>query len=200
MRIEESFTVAAPGERVYEGLLSSEVLGRAIPDCERLTQMGPTEADGTVTFEARVQSEGAFWTVAAQLRGGRRRDRVEVALEALGPAGSYEGSGALTLGRVNGKTQVACELSIEGDGVSEERVREVVESLCSGLEAALDGAAESDGHAGAESLEVVEQRSLSGVGRRAAWMVGGLMLGIAGLALVSSLARRFARRGDEEQQ
>ena len=60
---------------------------RAIPGCERLIQLGPSEADGGVSFEARVRAEGPIWMVTLRVRGGRQHNRVE-----LSAAGEWRGA------------------------------------------------------------------------------------------------------------
>ncbi len=57
MRIEGTYTFPTTIDRVFAALLSPDVLKSTIPGCQRIIQLGPVTPAGSVTFEARIQSE-----------------------------------------------------------------------------------------------------------------------------------------------
>lgn len=99
MRIEGSYTVPGRIERVYEALLDPMLLGRILPGCERLIQMGPPAADGTVTFEARMRpaTDVAPVTVTLDVAPKRRPARLEFSLRGQGAGVSLTGRGGIDL-------------------------------------------------------------------------------------------------------
>jgi carbon monoxide dehydrogenase subunit G len=203
MRIEDHSTVPAPAELVYDALTSPAVLARAIPGCERLIQLGPADAEGDASFEARVRSASGVWNVSLRTHGGRQHNRVELSLRARGAAGAYTGRGAITLVRHIGQTLLSYSLTVEGadgsgvEALDEAALREVARCCGEGLTRALSEPAEAEAGA-VKGREAVALRGgamgLQQVRQRAAWMVGGLLVGVAALALISNLARRLTAR------
>lgn len=99
MRIEGTYTIPGRIERVYEALLDATVLGRILPGCERLIQMGPPMAGGVVTFEARMRPAGDVLpvTVTLDVVPKRRPARLEFSLRGQGVGMSLTGRGGIDL-------------------------------------------------------------------------------------------------------
>lgn len=203
MRIEGSYTVAAPAEQVYDTLLTPMALAQAIPGCERLIQLGPTDAEGDTSFEARARSDTGAWTVSLRAHGGRQRNRVEFALRASGSVGSYTGRGSITLVRHVGQTLLSYSVAMEDAQamLAEEALQQVALRCGEGLALALvesgdpdDGVRVGGGDADLVPATSAEKIGIRRIGQRAAWMASGLLVGVAALALASSLARRLAAR------
>lgn len=100
MRIEGTYTIPGRIERVYEALLDPALLGRILPGCERLIQMGPPAADdGVVRFEARMRPAGDVLpvTVTLDVVPKRRPARLEFSLRGQGADMSLNGRGGIDL-------------------------------------------------------------------------------------------------------
>jgi carbon monoxide dehydrogenase subunit G len=100
MRIEGTYTIPGRIERVYEALLDPALLGRILPGCERLIQMGPPAADdGVVRFEARMRPAGDVLpvTVTLEVAPKRRPARLEFSLRGQGANMSVTGRGGIDL-------------------------------------------------------------------------------------------------------
>ena len=99
MRIEGTYTIPGRVERVYEALLDPMLLGRILPGCERLIQMGPPMAGGVVTFEARMRPAGDMppVTVTLDVVPKRRPARLEFSLRGQGAGVSLTGRGGIDL-------------------------------------------------------------------------------------------------------
>jgi carbon monoxide dehydrogenase subunit G len=202
MRIEGSYTVAAPTGQVYDTLMTPRALGRTIPGCERLIQLGPPDAEGGSSFEARVRADTGMWTISLRAHGGRQHNRVEFAMRASGFVGSCTGRGSITLVRHAGQTLLSYSAAIEDAQamLTEEALQHVALRCGEGLALALAEAADpgggmrTSGDADHVLATSAEQMGIRRIGRRAAWMASGLLVGVAVVALVSSLARRLAAR------
>jgi carbon monoxide dehydrogenase subunit G len=201
MRIEGSYTVPVTAERVYAALMTPALLTRAIPGCERLIQLGPSDAEGDASFEARVRAEASVCVVSLHVRGGRQHNRVELSLRASGAEGAYTGHGSITLVRHVGQTLLSYSIFVDGRAGSvslpEATLQEVARRCCDGLAEVLAEPAEPDGGAREVALAQVANAGRAGfgwIGQRAVWMTGGLLVGVAALGLLSGLARRLASR------
>ncbi|MGZ3599308.1 MAG: CoxG family protein [Ktedonobacterales bacterium] len=99
MRIEGSYTIPGRIERVYEALLDPTLMGRILPGCERLIQMGPPAADGVMTFEARMRPAEDVLpvTVTLDVVPKRRPARLEFSLRGYGAGVSLTGRGGIDL-------------------------------------------------------------------------------------------------------
>ncbi|MGZ3639567.1 MAG: CoxG family protein [Ktedonobacterales bacterium] len=99
MRIEGSYTIPGRIERVYEALLDPTLMGRILPGCERLIQMGPPAADGVLTFEARMRPAEDVLpvTVTLDVVPKRRPARLEFSLRGQGAGVSLTGRGGIDL-------------------------------------------------------------------------------------------------------
>jgi carbon monoxide dehydrogenase subunit G len=98
MRIEGTYTFAAPIERVFAALADPEAIARAVPGSERVMQMGPAGADGASAFELRLRTEDGH-AASASLRAtdARRPTYLHAELRGHGPLGSVTGRGRIDL-------------------------------------------------------------------------------------------------------
>jgi hypothetical protein len=153
MRIEGSYTFLAPIAQVYAALLDAESLARAVPGCERLIQLGPAEASGAVTFEARLRAGNDLCTLVARLNGGRSPQwgtqapsggpqppaQVRLDLRVYRAGRTLTGQGVVDLVDREGHTVGAYSVQVAGaDGAPGAREREVevcqaVGALCERL-------------------------------------------------------------------
>lgn len=89
MEIKESHELPLPVETVWEALNNPEILERAIPGCQELTQSSPTELSAVVKLK--------IGPVSATFKG-------DVSLSELNPPYSYVISGSGTGGVAGGAT------------------------------------------------------------------------------------------------
>lgn len=98
MRIEGTYTFPVPARHLRTALGNPELLARALPGCERLTQMGPTDADGITTYEVRVRLQPETPPLQATVRvsaPSEREARAEVS--GAGAGGPVSAHGIFTL-------------------------------------------------------------------------------------------------------
>ena len=215
MRIEGTYTFLAPAEQVYAALLDPELLARIVPGCERLVQYGPVDADGSVTFEARVRGEGVS-TIVTRVRGARRPAHLRLDLHAFTAHGAQRGQAVIDLVEQEGHTVSTYSAQVaEPGGAAPSRERDTIveqaaHQLCVGLERALAAPGDVGGEEALLLSPTEHERALAPTlhsigtsarlrawGQRAGWMGAGLLLGMMGVAIVTSLARRLAERAEE---
>lgn len=98
MRIEGTFTFAVPLRSLKAALRNPDVLARALPGCERLTQMGPADAQGAATYEVRMRLQPSASPVQATLRVAQPSEReIRVEVRGVGPNGPLTARGTMTL-------------------------------------------------------------------------------------------------------
>lgn len=99
MRIEGTYTFPATIERVFAALMDPDVLGRALPGCERILQFGPAAADGASSFEVRLRPEPGAGVYTVRIIGvaARRPAHLRVDVRGRGPQGLVTGSGLIDL-------------------------------------------------------------------------------------------------------
>ncbi len=97
MRIDGSYLFPAPLERVFAALLRPGTLARAIPDAERLIQLGPPDDEGGVTFKAWVRGAGGLALLTWRLIPVRRPESLRLTLWGHLPGGHVDGSGVIDL-------------------------------------------------------------------------------------------------------
>jgi uncharacterized protein len=98
MRIEGTYTFTAPIERVFAALADPAALGRILPGCARVQQLGPAGEDGTAAFELRLRtSDDHAATVSFRPTSARRPTYLRAELRGYGPLGAMTGGGHFDL-------------------------------------------------------------------------------------------------------
>ena len=95
MKLEGTHQIEAPRERVYQSLVSPEVLQRCIPGCERLEQTG--ENVFAATIRAGVGSIKGVFNGTAKLEDLRAPEHLRIVVDGKGSPGFLKGSGDLDL-------------------------------------------------------------------------------------------------------
>jgi carbon monoxide dehydrogenase subunit G len=224
MRIEGTYTFPATIDRVFAALVDADTLARAIPNCERLIQLGPPAADGSATFEARIRATGGYLTLTVRVISVRRPEQIRLELRGHGPFGPLTGQGTLDLVAQERHTVSAYAWSIQAPQAPEESqrdlsavaqrfARQTCEQLAERLRP-LEPSPETLPAPGREHIVQVETprgkivavpASLARVPRRlstgewaerAAWMGAGMVIGMSVLGLTFAIARWFLVRGE----
>lgn len=121
MRIESSYTFTIPLRQLSVALRNPDVLAQALPGCERLTQMGPTDADGAATYEVRLRLQPETPPIQATARMTAPSEReVRVEVDGLSTDGAIHARGAMTLLAHGEGTQATYIWEEQPDGRSAE--------------------------------------------------------------------------------
>lgn len=121
MRIEGSYTFTAPLSQLSAALRNPDTLARALPGCERLTQMGPTGADGISSYEVRLRLRSNTPPIQANVRVETPSEReVRAEADGLGWDGAFHARGAMTLLTHGEGTQATYIWETQPDGPSAE--------------------------------------------------------------------------------
>lgn len=99
MRIEGTYTFPAAIERIFAALTEPDQIGRALPGCERLIQLGPAATDGAASFEVRLRPapDAGIYTFRINGVAARRPAHLRLELRGRGPHGPLMGSGLIDL-------------------------------------------------------------------------------------------------------
>src|SRR4051794_2707996 len=95
MKLQGSFTIPAPRERVWRALLDPEILQRSIPGCEKLTPTG--ENRYTAVLKAGVGAIKGTFTSDISLTDLKPLESYTLTARAKAPVGFVEGSGRAEL-------------------------------------------------------------------------------------------------------
>lgn len=222
MRIEGAYTFAATSDRVYSALLDADTLARTLPGCERVMQMGPTDASGRSRFEVRVggSARAHSTTVTLQAKSARRPDHLSLDLSGYGSAGAFTGSGRIDLVAQERHTVVAYVWDVSlAEGAEKDQSaliaagRSFARALCEGLNQALltqtDVAPLPDGavalltaRTSRGSIVALRRRApapalafrASVWTQRAIWMGTGFAIGVGAIGLTLNALRRIAEQ------
>jgi carbon monoxide dehydrogenase subunit G len=175
MRIEGTYTLPGTSDHVFAALTSAEQLGRALPDCERLIQLGPASPDGAVSFQARLRAMPGSGPVTATVTAvaARRPAHLRLKLHGRTQSGPITGSGVVDLVEQEDYTILAYVWDVEVGDIAAERQRamrdaahQYIRVVCERLGSALRTDAEREPRAAAsvaamregEMLEVTTPR------------------------------------------
>lgn len=152
MRIEGTYTFPGTIERVFAALTNADQLGRVLPGCERLIQMGPASPDGAASFQGRLrpEPEGGPVTLMATAVSARRPANLRLELRGRTEGGPITGSGLVDLVAQEDYTVVAYVWDVEllGDIAPERQramrdaTRQYIRVVCERLAIALRTEAE----------------------------------------------------------
>ena len=146
MRIEGTYTFRGASDRVFAALMNADQLGRILPGCERLIQLGPASRDGAAAFEARLRARPGDAPVTMTATAVAARAPAHLRLELRGRVGSgpVTGSGVIDLVAQEDHTIVAYVWDVDtGDLVPEqqramrEAARQYIGAVCERLASAL---------------------------------------------------------------
>ena len=115
MKLEGSYDIPAPRDRVWSAFLDPEVLRQAIPGCEKLEAIGNDEYKATMkvgvaavkgTFEGKVR-----------LSDKKPPDSYKLAVEGSGAPGFIRGETVITLTDMEGGTRVSYTADLQVGGL-----------------------------------------------------------------------------------
>ena len=104
MKLEGAHELDAPRERVYQCLVTPEVLQRCIPGCEKLEQTA--ENTFAATIRAGVGSIKGVFNGTARLEDLREPEHLRIVVDGKGQPGFLKGSGDLDLEQTDNGTTV----------------------------------------------------------------------------------------------
>jgi carbon monoxide dehydrogenase subunit G len=115
MKLEGSYDMPVPRQRVWEAFLDPEQLRQAIPGCEKLEAVGNDEYKATMkigvgavkgTFEGKVR-----------LSDKKPPDSYRLAVEGSGGPGFIRGDTVITLSDADGGTRVSFSADVQVGGL-----------------------------------------------------------------------------------
>jgi uncharacterized protein len=115
MKLEGSYEVKAPRDKVWSAFLDPEALRKAIPGCEKLEMVGPDEYKATLkigvaavkgTFEGKVR-----------LSDKMPSDSYRLAAEGSGGPGFVRADTLITLADIDGGTRVSYSADVQVGGL-----------------------------------------------------------------------------------
>ena len=114
MKLEGTQELDAPRERVYQCLISPEVLQRCIPGCERLEQTA--ENTFAATIRTGVGSIKGVFNGTARLDDMREPEHLRLVVDGKGAPGFLKGSGDLDLVPTETGTKVTYTADVQVGG------------------------------------------------------------------------------------
>ena len=114
MKLEGSHQLEATRERVYQSLVSPEVLQRCIPGCEKLERTG--ENTFAATIKTGVGSIKGVFNGTARLEDLREPEHLRIVVEGKGAPGFLKGSGDLDLQQEGNLTKVNYTADVQVGG------------------------------------------------------------------------------------
>jgi carbon monoxide dehydrogenase subunit G len=115
MKLEGSYEVKAPRQKVWSAFLDPETLRKAIPGCEKLEMIGPDEYKATLkigvaavkgTFEGKVR-----------LSDKKPSDSYRLAAEGSGGPGFVRADTVISLADIDGGTRVSYSADVQVGGL-----------------------------------------------------------------------------------
>jgi len=115
MKLEGSYEVKAPRQKVWSAFLDPEILQKAIPGCEKLEMVGPDEYKATLkigvaavkgTFEGKVR-----------LSDKKPSDSYRLAAEGSGGPGFVRADTLISLADIEGGTRVSYSADVQVGGL-----------------------------------------------------------------------------------
>jgi uncharacterized protein len=115
MKLEGSYEVKAPRDKVWSAFLDPETLRKAIPGCEKLEMIGPDEYKATLkigvaavkgTFEGKVR-----------LLDKKPSDSYRLAAEGSGGPGFVRADTLISLADIDGGTRVTYSADVQVGGL-----------------------------------------------------------------------------------
>ncbi len=104
MKVEGSYTFRADRRKVWDSLLSPEVLSSCIPGCERFEPTSDETYD--VVMKVGVAAVSGRYTGKITITDKHELDTYTMRVEGKGAAGTIGGEGVLTFTEIEGETRV----------------------------------------------------------------------------------------------
>ncbi|MGH2538301.1 MAG: SRPBCC family protein [Candidatus Promineifilaceae bacterium] len=104
MKLEGSYLFSAPKDAVWRALLDPEVLGKTLPGCQGLEQVG--EHDYRATLKIKVGPVQGVFAGTVALSDIRPLEGYRIQVEGKGAPGFVNGQGDLFLDGVSGETRL----------------------------------------------------------------------------------------------
>ncbi len=145
MKLEGTYQLHAPRERVFECLTNPEVLQRCIPGCERLERS--EENTYTATIRAGVGTIKGVFNGTVRLEDIRPSEHYRIVVQAKGGPGFLKGSGDLDLEEQNDGTLIKYSGDIQVGGtiasVGQRMIQGTAKMMASQFFLALEAAAKT---------------------------------------------------------
>lgn len=153
MKIEGTYEISAPRERVFEALTDPAILQKCIPGCERLEKAGENKYNATLS--AGVGPIKGTFTATVSIENMTPPSNYRLVVEGKGQPGFIKGTGDLileahnggTLIRYTGNVQVGGMLASVGQRMIESTARMLAGKFFSALEAELRSRSSQSGAA-----------------------------------------------------
>jgi hypothetical protein len=115
MKIEGSYDLPAPRDRVWQALLDPGQISKAIPGCEKLEASGPDEYKATL----KVGVAAVKGTFEGKVRLSEKEppERYKMAVEGSGAPGFVRGEAKMELTEVEGATRVTYIADVQIGGL-----------------------------------------------------------------------------------
>lgn len=115
MKLEGTYDVPAPRQKVWEAFLDPEQLKKAIPGCEKLEAIGPDEYKATM----KIGVGGVKGTFEGKVRLGDKNppESYKLAVEGSGGPGFIRGETVITLTEAEGGTRVSYTADVQVGGL-----------------------------------------------------------------------------------
>jgi len=115
MRIEGSYDLRAPRDRVWQALLDPDQLSKAMPGCEKLEAVGPDEY--TATLKVGVAAVKGTFQGKVRLSDKEPPARYRMAVEGSGGPGFVRGEASMELSEIEGGTRIAYTAEVQVGGL-----------------------------------------------------------------------------------
>jgi carbon monoxide dehydrogenase subunit G len=214
MRIEGTYTFPAPIEQVFAALTHPDMLSQIIPGCERLAQLGPSDAHHPPIYEIRLRrGPGAdVYTLTLTLTDAHAPTSLRADFDGRGPDGPIGGHGIVHLVAHDTQTLATATWEVKSPalaGMAAERQSGWNDSAEQFARSLRDRATSAIFAVGAGPASVrhlttprgrvvilprgnaalsLEQRMAL---RRAVWLGGGLLAGLAAIGFIVGIVRRL---------
>ncbi len=146
MKIDATYEMKAPRERVYAALVEPEVLRRAIPGCESLEKIG--EDTYSATLKAGIGSIKGTFKGEVRLEDKRPPEHYRIVVEGKGAVGFAKGSADFDLEDKDGGTLIKYSGEMQTGGtiaaVGQRMIQGAAKSMAAKFFAALEAEVEKD--------------------------------------------------------
>jgi carbon monoxide dehydrogenase subunit G len=143
VKIQGTASLRAPRERVWELLVTPELLARCLPGCEKLETIGPDHYK--VALKIAVAAVSGKFSGSVQITERQPPGSLRMRVEGKGAPGFMSGDGLLSLSDAAGGTQVQYEgeaqvgglIAAVGSRLLEATAKKVIQQFFSSADAEL---------------------------------------------------------------